>query len=662
MTNPKLITTAFAENGTANDIPESSAAEPQLATMTSGFPEVTQKPIAEGGIPPERADFNGILKLYGQHIVHLNKGLGYEFDADFATAIGGYPLHARIVLTNGNEVKNTIPANTTNPNTDMTGWELTGGARTDAQLITWSGRTQEEKNKDIKSIYDFKLGSDSDFSTALSRAFEKGFSVYIPHGDFDFSSKVELWHDNVTLFGSGRLIWDGTGGAGSTCIDVKASNFTLLNLKHQCSDVRRIFYRVSNDQKDISNIYAQGADFKDGFYGIRTGLVKDSNPNNTLVKNLKIIGCSSNAPIDVPAGHFLSSGVDGLLYLGLTTNGGRNTAALGVNFSTNIKILGCSETGVTPHGIGGAEASIQIEDSDNANAIIANNVCTHDIWISGANGVDIHDNNCNGLRVTVGNPHGSDINNTVFKDNHAGFISVVKYGSLETDKTYSAIFDHNTIDPQKALRLGRAVPTRAVAIGGSHGKDILLKNNKVISSASQYQASLIRSPSLRYTSTNNDWGVGSNILSGTGGYVSESKVANPLIPVATWSPSSSIAVAITSNKPLSGTGNWSKFSGFSMIKDTGVSFSGGDILLPAGYFNVSWSLLFNASSRFGFRVMRGGSEVQRLIFENGDGEDTLRSGEFSIVGDSTITFEFFTNSSATLLGLPTMSHIAFEPS
>lgn len=179
MTNPKLITTAFAENGTANDIPESSAAEPQLATMSSGFPDITQKPIAEGGIPPERADFNGILKLYGQHIVHLNKGLGYEFDADFATAIGGYPLHARIVLTNGNEVKNTIPANTTNPNTDMTGWELTGGARTDAQLITWSGITQEDKNKEVISILDFggKADTTTDNSIAMNKAYRYSESV-----------------------------------------------------------------------------------------------------------------------------------------------------------------------------------------------------------------------------------------------------------------------------------------------------------------------------------------------------------------------------------------------------------------------------------------------------------------------------------------------------
>lgn len=122
MTNPTLITTPFAENGDKNIIPESVGAEPQNATMQAGFPPITQQKISEGGIPPERNDFNGILNLYGQHIVHLNKGLTYEFDQAFADAIGGYPLNARLMLSNGDIVRSTVANNTVNPNMDMTGW------------------------------------------------------------------------------------------------------------------------------------------------------------------------------------------------------------------------------------------------------------------------------------------------------------------------------------------------------------------------------------------------------------------------------------------------------------------------------------------------------------------------------------------------------------
>ncbi|QYC51347.1 hypothetical protein [Acinetobacter phage BUCT628] len=124
MTNPKLITTPFAENGDKNSIPETNTdpSNPQLASMSAGFPPITQQKISEGGIPPERDDFNGILNLYGQHIVHLNKGLPYEFDQSFANAIGGYPLNARLMLSNGDIVKSIVANNVNNPNIDMTGW------------------------------------------------------------------------------------------------------------------------------------------------------------------------------------------------------------------------------------------------------------------------------------------------------------------------------------------------------------------------------------------------------------------------------------------------------------------------------------------------------------------------------------------------------------
>lgn len=149
MTNPTLITTPFAENGDKNDIPEVTGVEPQNATLEKGFPEITQTPISAGGIPPERKDFNGILNLYGQHIVHLNKGLPYEFDAAFATAIGGYPLHARIMLSNGDIVQNTVANNTNNPNSNMSGWVKQNST---TQIFNNSGISQESINSDFSEL------------------------------------------------------------------------------------------------------------------------------------------------------------------------------------------------------------------------------------------------------------------------------------------------------------------------------------------------------------------------------------------------------------------------------------------------------------------------------------------------------------------------------
>lgn len=167
MTNPQLITTPFAENGTKNTIPESGSAEPQLATMQAGFPKITQLPINEGGIPPERADFNGILNLYGQHLVHLNKGLPYEFDQDFANSIGGYPLNARIMLASGYVVQNTQEGNTNNPNLNMGGWKSSAVSK---DVTVPAYKTPGDGVNPVTGVADgayFNVRSDDDDTVAI---------------------------------------------------------------------------------------------------------------------------------------------------------------------------------------------------------------------------------------------------------------------------------------------------------------------------------------------------------------------------------------------------------------------------------------------------------------------------------------------------------------
>lgn len=189
MTNPTLVTTPFAENGDKNTIPESVGAEPQNATMQAGFPPITQQKISEGGIPPERNDFNGILNLYGQHIVHLNKGLPYEFDQAFADAIGGYPLNSRLMLDNGNIVRSTVVNNTINPNGNMTGWifessnidlemfgaDPTGATPSDSAIIAALAYSAATKTKITQNSGTFFVNSSSTFQ--------------IKH-DYDFSGCV----------------------------------------------------------------------------------------------------------------------------------------------------------------------------------------------------------------------------------------------------------------------------------------------------------------------------------------------------------------------------------------------------------------------------------------------------------------------------------------
>lgn len=83
----------FANDGDKNTIP-ASATSTGNASLAEGFPPITQTPIEKGGIPPSRADFNGILNLATRLQYFLQQGGYFTFDTTVATLLGGYPENA----------------------------------------------------------------------------------------------------------------------------------------------------------------------------------------------------------------------------------------------------------------------------------------------------------------------------------------------------------------------------------------------------------------------------------------------------------------------------------------------------------------------------------------------------------------------------------------
>lgn len=90
---PTTMSGALAYGGTKNTIP-ASATGTNNASITEGFPEITQLPVSDGGLPPERADFNGMFYLSTDQRVFLQNGGVITFSEDVSTAIGGYPKNA----------------------------------------------------------------------------------------------------------------------------------------------------------------------------------------------------------------------------------------------------------------------------------------------------------------------------------------------------------------------------------------------------------------------------------------------------------------------------------------------------------------------------------------------------------------------------------------
>ena len=100
---PQILYQPFAATGDKNTILNSpSSDDPQRANLQTGFPAITQIPIANGGIPPERMDFNGLGYLLSSFYFFTQCGGIYTFNQDVSNAIGGYPLGAVLHYTDAN--------------------------------------------------------------------------------------------------------------------------------------------------------------------------------------------------------------------------------------------------------------------------------------------------------------------------------------------------------------------------------------------------------------------------------------------------------------------------------------------------------------------------------------------------------------------------------
>lgn len=75
-----LFKTPFAVSGTKNIIPATGDDTTGLANLLSGFPFVTQKPISQGGVAPQRTDFNGILYMLSAFSFFAQSGGVFTYD------------------------------------------------------------------------------------------------------------------------------------------------------------------------------------------------------------------------------------------------------------------------------------------------------------------------------------------------------------------------------------------------------------------------------------------------------------------------------------------------------------------------------------------------------------------------------------------------------
>lgn len=95
-TEPQKWSATLGASADVNSLPATTPAGSGRASTSGLFPQITQKPLDEGGIAPERADFNALFKMLGDQSYFLQQGGVYSYSASYAYRAGD------LVMYNGN--------------------------------------------------------------------------------------------------------------------------------------------------------------------------------------------------------------------------------------------------------------------------------------------------------------------------------------------------------------------------------------------------------------------------------------------------------------------------------------------------------------------------------------------------------------------------------
>ena len=160
---PPILASSFAVNGDKNTIPTTNSGTEGLASLSLGFPPITQQPVSQGGIPPQRADFNGIFNLITNFLMFIQNGsiFAYSSTLDYqppAIVYGNNALY-RCIATNG--------ANTSagvQPLSNTSYWQPlipVGGITVSGNTITVTNETGTQIQYTIDTITNPPSQSDS---------------------------------------------------------------------------------------------------------------------------------------------------------------------------------------------------------------------------------------------------------------------------------------------------------------------------------------------------------------------------------------------------------------------------------------------------------------------------------------------------------------------
>ena len=92
-TEPQKWSATLGASADVNTLPATTPAGSGRASFSGLFPPVTQLPLDQGGIAPERGDFNALFKYLGEYLFYLMQGGTFSYSTDYDYTSGNLVMH-----------------------------------------------------------------------------------------------------------------------------------------------------------------------------------------------------------------------------------------------------------------------------------------------------------------------------------------------------------------------------------------------------------------------------------------------------------------------------------------------------------------------------------------------------------------------------------------
>ena len=92
-TEPQKWSATLGASADVNALPETTPSGSGRASTSGLFPPVTQLPLDQGGIAPERGDFNALFKYLGEYLFYLMQGGMFSYSTDYDYTAGNLVMH-----------------------------------------------------------------------------------------------------------------------------------------------------------------------------------------------------------------------------------------------------------------------------------------------------------------------------------------------------------------------------------------------------------------------------------------------------------------------------------------------------------------------------------------------------------------------------------------